>query len=68
MVEMNIMLVDDDEAIRTVFTEVLTEDGYRVTALPSAEEALEAFRERAYEVVITDLRLPGWEAWSSWRR
>ncbi len=50
-----ILVADDEETLRSVITEVLTEDGHEVTAVGSAEEALEAFRENSFPLVITDI-------------
>ncbi len=38
--------------------ELLAEDGRKIVALESAEEALQAFRAASYDVVITDVSLP----------
>jgi PleD family two-component response regulator len=40
-----ILVVDDDESLRTVVSQVLTEDGHEVMTARSGEEALEAFRK-----------------------
>ncbi|MGQ0723315.1 MAG: GGDEF domain-containing response regulator [Candidatus Eiseniibacteriota bacterium] len=54
------MLVAEDEAtLRTVLVDVLEEDGYPVTAVASAEEALEAFRRKPFPIVVTDIVMRG---------
>lgn len=53
------MVVDNNEAVRRVFTDVLTADGYPVTVLSSTDEALAAFRDKLHELVVVDLNLPG---------
>jgi len=50
-----ILVVDDDESLRTVVSQVLTEDGHEVTTARSGEEALEVFRKDPYPLVITDI-------------
>jgi len=50
-----ILVVDDDESLRTVVSQVLTEDGHEVMTARSGEEALEAFRKGSYPLVITDI-------------
>lgn len=57
--EMQILVVDDEESIRTVMSHVLSDEGYHVTAVPSAEEALELFCRTPFPVLIADIRLEG---------
>ncbi|HSL23963.1 MAG TPA: sigma-54 dependent transcriptional regulator [Vicinamibacterales bacterium] len=54
----SILLVDDDEAFRTVLAGELTRLGYGVRTAASGAEALAAVREREPDVVLLDLRLP----------
>ncbi|HHM06200.1 MAG TPA: diguanylate cyclase [Gammaproteobacteria bacterium] len=56
---MRILVVDDEESLREVLSEVLTDDGYPVTTAATAEEALAAFGADPYPVVISDIRMPG---------
>jgi two-component system, NtrC family, response regulator len=55
----SILLVDDDDNLRRVVSFQLTESGYRVTDVDSSEEALEALRDQARDIVITDVLMPG---------
>ncbi len=55
----HILVIDDEEIIRNLLTDVLAEAGYEVTAVASAEEALKRVKEIPFEVVITDLKMPG---------
>ncbi len=55
----HILVIDDEEVIRSLLTDVLTEAGHKVVAVASAEEALEKVKDTAFEVVITDLMMPG---------
>ncbi|RNC73350.1 MAG: diguanylate cyclase [Desulfuromonadales bacterium] len=59
MVDVRILVVDDDESLRQVMAQVLTNEGYRVTAVASAEDALAVFAETPCDVAIVDMRLPG---------
>jgi len=54
-----VLVVEDDAGHRELLREELTEAGYPVTAVATAEEALAALRERTFSLVISDLRLPG---------
>ncbi len=54
-----ILVVDDEESLRNILSEVISEAGYPVTAVESAERALESLRDVSHPVVITDIRMPG---------
>ncbi|HSD26328.1 MAG TPA: sigma-54 dependent transcriptional regulator [Vicinamibacteria bacterium] len=55
----SLLLVDDDEAFRTVLGRELAQLGYEVATAGSGDEALRRIAARAPEVVLLDLRLPG---------
>jgi len=55
----NILLVDDEEAIRDIFFDLLTQYNHRVSLASGGKEALELFNTGAYDIVITDLEMPG---------
>jgi diguanylate cyclase (GGDEF)-like protein len=52
-----ILVVDDDESLRGILNQVLTEDGHEVVTAGSGEEALEAFRKEFYPLVISDIMM-----------
>jgi two-component system response regulator (stage 0 sporulation protein F) len=54
----NILVVDDNEPVRTLLRTVLEQAGHKVTEAPNGRLGLEAYRERPADVVITDLRMP----------
>jgi DNA-binding NtrC family response regulator len=54
-----LLLVDDESALRTVVAERLAEQGFDVTQAESGERALECLNDFAFDVLVTDLRLPG---------
>lgn len=58
-VQEKILLVDDNRMGLDVRRVVLEELGYRVRAVSSALEALEIFCSEAFDMVITDYRMPG---------
>lgn len=55
---LRILYVEDNPLVREVTLELLAQDGREVVARATAEEALETFREKAFDVVITDVSLP----------
>jgi two-component system, cell cycle response regulator len=56
---MNLLVVDDEETLRSVVSQVLSADGFEVAEAASGEEALEAFRSQSHPLVITDIRMSG---------
>jgi len=54
-----ILVVDDDPAIREVLVDLLEPEGYLCETAPDAETGRSQFLERGYELVITDLKMPG---------
>ena len=55
-----VLVVDDDEVIRAVLSELLTDEGYEVYLAPDGEPALQRLRERPQGmVVLLDLNMPG---------
>src|SRR5437868_14368317 len=54
-----ILVVDDDEGVRSFVAEALEAEGIDIDQAESAEEALRRMDRRAYSLVVTDLRMPG---------
>src|SRR6187431_3040983 len=55
----HLLLVDDEEALRSVVAERLRDTGYEVTEAADGEAALKAIDGFAFDVIVSDLRLPG---------
>lgn len=58
-VPLRVLLVDDEEIIRVTLAEDLKEVGHRVASFEDGSSALKALDEQAFDVVISDLRMPG---------
>ncbi len=54
-----ILLVDDDPGLRRVVEYQLGEEGYGVASVGSAHEALDALHESRFDLVVTDVLMPG---------
>lgn len=54
-----ILLVDDEEDILNILKFLLEKEGYEVDTAPNGEEALKKVEKKYYDVVLTDLRMPG---------
>jgi two-component system response regulator PilR (NtrC family) len=54
----SLLVVDDEPDLRTLYELTLLREGYEVDTAESVDDAVAQLRERAYHVVITDMRLP----------
>jgi CheY-like chemotaxis protein len=54
-----VLVVDDDPVVSKSFDRVLTPKGYAVIAAAGGEEALEKLENEHYDVVFTDIKMPG---------
>jgi len=54
-----VLVVDDVRAVREVVASILSHDGAKVTAVGSAEEALDALQGERPDVLLSDLAMPG---------
>jgi DNA-binding NtrC family response regulator len=55
----HLLLVDDEDALRSVVAERLAEEGFEVVEAESGERALEALNDFAFDIIVSDLKLPG---------
>ena len=57
MKKRRILVIDDEKAIRETLSEVLTDEGYAVTAVESGEEGLRRLLEESFDLVFLDVWL-----------
>lgn len=55
----NVLVVDDEAVIRQGIRRILENDGYGVETSSSGKAALEKMQEQDFDLVITDLKMPG---------
>jgi CheY-like chemotaxis protein len=55
----HILVIDDDAVVGRSFDRVLTEKGYDVSTARSGEEGLEKIDTTEYDLVFTDIKMPG---------
>jgi DNA-binding NtrC family response regulator len=53
-----ILIIDDEKAIRKTLSEILSFEGYKIEEAADGEEGLKKFREKGYEVVLCDIKMP----------
>ena len=57
----HLLIVDDESALREAIAERLSDHGFIVEQAGSGEEAIQRLADFAFDVLVTDLRLPGIE-------
>ncbi len=55
----HILIVDDEESMREVLEILFSAEGYVVDVAPDGLHALEKLRHQAYDLILTDMRMPG---------
>jgi CheY-like chemotaxis protein len=59
MALVKILLVDDDEVVRYSLSRILDQSGFDVTAAANVTEALKHISSDTYDVLLSDLHMPG---------
>src|SRR5687767_11842581 len=54
----NILIIDDEKAIRKTLGEILSYEGYKIDEASDGEEGLKKFRDKTYDVVLCDIKMP----------
>ena len=54
-----VLVVDDDPGVRESTSRTLSQAGYTVRTAETGEEAIEMARDGAYDVILSDMRMPG---------
>ena len=54
----SILVVDDKDAMRNMLVDTLMEEGHRVDAAEDGAKALDLVRNKSYDLVLTDLKMP----------
>lgn len=56
---LKILVVDDEEVVAEVLGKLMEVDGHDVTVTLEAKKALEIYQERRFDIVFTDISMPG---------
>jgi CheY-like chemotaxis protein len=57
--KLQVLVIDDDAVVGRSFDRVLSEKGYEVCTALSGEEALDTIENTEFDVVFTDIKMPG---------
>lgn len=55
---LKILIAEDDRELRTLFSRVLTKNGYSVEGVSNGQDALEAIHNDYYDMIISDIMMP----------
>ncbi len=58
-----ILVIDDEESVREVLSDLLVEAGYTVQQAASGPQGLELCATERFDLVLTDLSMPGMSGW-----
>lgn len=58
-VQIRVLLIDDEDDVRTMIYAALEKKGYQVAASADAETAVELLTQKPFDIVLTDIQLPG---------
>ncbi len=61
--EGRILVIDDEELVRGILADILSQSRHQVVAAANGEEGIRLFREEKFDMVLTDLGMPGMSGW-----
>jgi len=64
----SILIAEDEDGVRDSLVEVLGDEGYLVVGVAAGDAAIAALEEREFDIVLSDLRMPGADGMSVLRR
>ena len=62
-----ILIIEDDPTFRSLLVAILEDEGYDIVAEEDGQRALMTLRRRSFDLVLSDLRLPGMEGLALFR-
>jgi two-component system, OmpR family, response regulator MprA len=66
--ERRVLVVDDDATIAATFSAILRGEGYEVATAGTGAEAIQLVQERAFDLIVLDLVMPGMDGLTTLRR
>lgn len=64
----SILITEDDQVQREIINDILTQSGYEVTTSDSAETTLDILKDQGFDLLLTDMRMPGMDGLELLRR
>ncbi len=59
MANARLLIVEDDPQMRRILSDMLSEEGYKVSSVGSGKEAIEKVKGNGFDVVVADIVMPG---------
>ncbi len=59
----NILVIEDDQDVSNLLSDVLTNGGHEVETAPNGSQGIEIFEKKEFDLVFTDLGMPGMSGW-----
>ena len=63
MESLNLLLIDNEPAVREMMARMLMSEGHSVVTAESGSEGISEYRRRKFDLVFTDLGMPGMSGW-----
>ncbi len=60
---LSILIIDDEKAVRDLLSDILAAEGHRTETAADGDEGLRLFSSRGFDMVFTDLGMPGMSGW-----
>ena len=58
-----ILVIEDEEPVRNLLSDILKKGGHKVEVVSDGNQGIEVFKEKAFDLVFTDLGMPGMSGW-----
>ena len=58
-----ILVIEDEEPVRNLLSDILKKGGHKVEVVSDGNQGIEVFKEKAFDLVFTDLGIPGMSGW-----
>jgi GAF domain-containing protein/ActR/RegA family two-component response regulator len=58
-----ILVIDDEDSVRKILSQMLRAKGYEVVVASDGEEGIDRFKNEGFDLVFTDLGMPGMSGW-----
>jgi len=59
----NILVIEDEDEVRSVLFDILTSHGHKVSTVSQGNKGIELFKKNNFDMVFTDLGMPGISGW-----
>jgi PAS domain S-box-containing protein len=65
---LRVLVIDDEETVRSVLEKLLSQANHQVTVTNDGEKGIQLFQQKEFDIVLTDLGMPGLSGWEVCQR